>query len=264
MQNPWRSIYDLIRYLYRKTTELFRDLFGLTFIAAAAVGFDRKAEICGAPLHEDVREKLRLSEVVHADETAWRNDGVGHYAWFSGNEKLAYFHIDRHRSAEVATSIFGERFEGILVRDRYAAYNGIGSQWQSCLAHINQSQEIKREHGLYPEQKNADENGSAISGRLLRSSLRHGRTKTAGILAISSGIDSSWSIGSRYRKAAGVQTRRDSKGLLGPGKGIFHVPASPGAAHKQPQSSYQASGDFRKFFEPGRKQPKNTAFCRAW
>jgi len=142
---------------YRKTTELFRDLFGLTFVAAAAVGFDRKAAICGAPIHEDVREKLRLSEVVHADETSWRNDGVGHYAWFGGNEKLAYFHIDRHRSAEVAATLFGEKFEGILVRDRYAAYNGIGRQWQSCLAHIiTKAKEVKREHGLLPrEEKNA-------------------------------------------------------------------------------------------------------------
>ena len=142
---------------YRKTTEVFRDLFGLSFVPAAAVGFDRKAAIGGAPLHEDVREKLRVSDVVHADETAWRNDGVGHYAWFGGNEKLAYFHIDRHRSAEVATSILGEKFEGILVRDRYAAYNGIGRQWQSCLAHIiTKAKEIKREHGPLPqEEKNA-------------------------------------------------------------------------------------------------------------
>lgn len=139
---------------YRKTTEVFRDLFGLSFVPAAAVGFDRKAAICGAPIYEDVREKLRVSDVVHADETAWRNDGVGHYAWFSGNEKLAYFHIDRHRSAEVAASLLGEKFEGILVRDRYAAYNGIGSQWQSCLAHIiTKAKQIKREHGLLPREE---------------------------------------------------------------------------------------------------------------
>lgn len=137
---------------YRKTTGLFRDLFGLNFVPASAIGFDRKASACGAPIHEDLREKIRESDVVHADETSWRNDGVGHYVWFAGNEKLAYFHIDRHRSAEVAKGIFGKYFEGIVVRDRYAAYNGIGSQWQSCLAHIiTKAKEIKREHGLLPQ-----------------------------------------------------------------------------------------------------------------
>jgi transposase len=134
---------------YRKATALFRDLFGLNFVPAAALGFDHKASVCGTPIHEDLREKIRASDVAHADETSWRNDGIGHYAWFAGNEKLAYFHIDRHRSATVAKGIFGEHFEGILVRDRYAAYNGIGSQWQSCLAHIiTKAKEIKREHGL--------------------------------------------------------------------------------------------------------------------
>lgn len=134
---------------YRKTTELFRDLFGMNFVASAALGFDRKASAFGTPIHEDLREKIRVSDVAHADETSWRNDGVGHFAWFAGNEKLAYFHIDRHRSAEVAKGIFGKHFEGILGRDRYAAYNGIGSEWQSCLAHIiTKAKEIKREHGL--------------------------------------------------------------------------------------------------------------------
>jgi hypothetical protein len=75
-------------------------------------------------------------------------------------KRLPFFHIDRHRSAEVAKDIFGEHFEGILVRDRYAAYNGIGSQWQSCLAHIiTKAKEIKREHGLLrPDEKSAAAN----------------------------------------------------------------------------------------------------------
>lgn len=156
-----KSVAIYLRYRigipYRKTTELFRDLFGLNFVPASAVGFDRKASSCGAAIHEDLREKIRVSDVAHADETSWRNDGVGHQAWFAGNEKLAFFHIDRHRSAEVAKSIFGEHFEGILVRDRYAAYNGIGSEWQSCLAHIiTKAKEIKREHGLLTQdEKNA-------------------------------------------------------------------------------------------------------------
>ena len=150
-----KSVAIYLRYRigisYRKTTELFRDLFGLSFVPAAAVGFDRKAATCGAPLHDDLREKIRIADVVHADETSWRNDGIGHYAWFAGNEKLAFFHIVKSRSAEVAKDIFGENFEGIVVRDRYAAYNGIGSEWQSCLAHIiTKAKEIKREHELLP------------------------------------------------------------------------------------------------------------------
>jgi hypothetical protein len=37
------------------------------------------------------------------------------------------------------------------VRDRYAAYNGIGLEWQACLAHIiTNAKDISREHALLP------------------------------------------------------------------------------------------------------------------
>ena len=136
---------------YRKTAALFREVFGLRFVPASALGFDRQAAARGTPLYEDVREKIRAAAVVHADETSWRNDGVGHFVWFAGNEHLAFFHIDRHRSAEVAKSIFGDHFDGTLVRDRYAAYNGIGADWQACLAHIlTNAKDIRAEHALLP------------------------------------------------------------------------------------------------------------------
>jgi transposase len=153
-----KSVAIYLRYRigisYRKTTELFRELFGLEFVPASALGFDRKAATQGAPIYEDLRDKIRVSDVVHGDETSWRSDGVGHYVWFAGNEHLAFFHIDRHRSAEVAKSIFGEDFGGTLVRDRYAAYNGIGVDWQVCLAHlITNAKEISGEHALLPQKE---------------------------------------------------------------------------------------------------------------
>jgi transposase len=135
---------------YRKVQEVFKDLFGLHFVAASAVGFDRQAAAKGAAIYEDLREKIKASAVIHADETSWRNNGLGHYAWYAGNPDLAFFHIDRHRSTEVAQSILGPRFEGILITDRYAAYNGADAHArQTCLAHlIRQAKEIAREVSL--------------------------------------------------------------------------------------------------------------------
>jgi transposase len=151
-----KSVAIYLRYRigipYRKTTELFRELFGLKFVPASALLFDREAATRGTPLYEDLRDKIRASDVIHADETSWRDDGVGHYVWFAGNENLSFFHIDRHRSAEVAKTIFGEDFNGTLVRDRYAAYNGIGVNWQACIAHIiTKAKEIRGEHALLPQ-----------------------------------------------------------------------------------------------------------------
>ncbi len=139
---------------YRKVQRILEDLFGMTCVPASLVGFDNKAAKRGAPLYEDIREKIRASDVVHADETSWRNDGKGFYVWFAGNDELAFFPIDRHRSRDAAKSVFGEDFDGTLVRDRYPAYNGIGLDWQACLAHIiTNAKDISREHALMPKEE---------------------------------------------------------------------------------------------------------------
>lgn len=146
-----KSVALYLRYrigmTYRKVEEVMKGLFGLDFVPASALGFDRAATKKGEPLYEDLREKVRASEVVHADETSWRNNGIGHYAWYTGNGDLALFHIDRHRSTEVARHLLGVNFDGILITDRYAAYNGVhAKERQTCLAHlITRAREITRE-----------------------------------------------------------------------------------------------------------------------
>jgi len=122
---------------YRKVHRLFEHLFGLKFVPASALGFDRQAAAKGRPLYEDLREKIQASALVHADETSWRQDGESHWVWFAGNRDLALFHIDKHRSTDVAQSILGSNFGGVLLADGYAAYNGVHPlARQSCLAHI--------------------------------------------------------------------------------------------------------------------------------
>jgi len=148
---------------YRKVQEVFKDLFGLQFVPASAVGFDRKAAVKGEAIYEDLREKIRASAVIHADETSWRNDGTGHFVWYAGNNDLAFFQIDRHRSTEVAQAILGCNFNGVLVTDRYAAYNGTNAKArQSCLGHlITKAKEINREL-LLIEDKARDKKAEAF------------------------------------------------------------------------------------------------------
>jgi len=135
---------------YRKVQQLFDVFFNMPFVPASAMAFDRTATGKGQPLYEDLREKLRYAAAAHADETSWRQDGIGHYLWYAGNEQLALYMIDRHRSAKVVQKIFGDDFQGILNTDGYAAYNAANAQLrQTCLAHIiRRAQEIKQEISL--------------------------------------------------------------------------------------------------------------------
>lgn len=132
---------------YRKVQELFQIFFDMPFVPASAMAFDRTATKKGEPLYEDLLEKVRVAASIHADETSWRQDGKGHYVWYAGNQDLGVFHIDRHRSSEVAQTILGDNFRGILNTDGYAAYNAVNAKdRQSCLAHlIRKAEDIKKE-----------------------------------------------------------------------------------------------------------------------
>jgi hypothetical protein len=135
---------------YRKVKELFDVFFDMPFVPASAMNFDRTATKKGQPLYEDLKQKVRAVAAAHADETSWRQDGIGHYLWYAGNRQLAFYHIDRHRSSQVAQSILGDQFGGVLHADGYEAYNAVNAKdRQTCLAHlIRKAKEIKQEISL--------------------------------------------------------------------------------------------------------------------
>jgi transposase len=95
-------------------------------------------------------EKVRALGVTHADETSWRHDGQPYWVWYAGNDDLAYYHLDAHRSGAVAQHILGKKMSGILVTDAYASYDGVKSKdWQSCLSHIKKkAKELEQELAL--------------------------------------------------------------------------------------------------------------------
>ena len=74
------------------------------------------------PAVAEVRECIRASPVVHADETGWRQDGVNGYVWTFSTPTERYF-LRRGRNKEVVDEALGESFGGVLVSDFYAAYH---------------------------------------------------------------------------------------------------------------------------------------------
>jgi transposase len=134
----------------RKISRFFSDFFGLTFVPASAYGFERQAVRRARPLYEDLRQKIQALAVAHADETSWRHDGHPYWAWYAGDDDLAFYHLDAHRTAEAAQAVLGESFAGTLVADAYASYNRVHPKdRQSCLAHIKtKAKELEAEVAL--------------------------------------------------------------------------------------------------------------------
>ena len=122
---------------YRDVRKVFSGLFGMPFVPASAMAFSHRAADRGSRLHEDLRDKIRASDIAHGDETHWRIGGKSAFLWYAGNGRAAFFHADRSRGSEVAVSIFGSAFAGNLVADGYAGYNAVNPRRrQACLAHL--------------------------------------------------------------------------------------------------------------------------------
>jgi hypothetical protein len=97
----------------------------------------RQAAHRATPAYARLREAVRASPVVHADETGWREDGQHGYVWAFSTPTVRYFHHALSRSGEVPAEVLDEAtFTGVLVTDFYAAYDRFAGPHQRCWAHL--------------------------------------------------------------------------------------------------------------------------------
>jgi transposase len=61
--------------------------------------------------------------VAHLDETSWRQAGKRAWLWVAMTSGVTVFVVRMSRGGLVARELLGETFAGILVTDRYSAYN---------------------------------------------------------------------------------------------------------------------------------------------
>lgn len=97
---------------------------------------------------KQIRDKIRGSPVVLADETGWRENGQNGYAWTFSTATERYF-LRRGRNKEVVDEVLGEEFSGVLVSDFYAAYNHYEGLHQRCWPHL--LREIGELKDLHPD-----------------------------------------------------------------------------------------------------------------
>ena len=110
-----------------------------------------------------IRERIRGSPVVHADETGWRENGVNGYVWTFSTPTERYF-LRRGRNKEVVDEALGEDFAGALVSDFYAAYHHYDGPKQRCWAHL--LREIHDLRALYSRDKQLAQWADAVHRNL--------------------------------------------------------------------------------------------------
>jgi transposase len=94
------------------------------------------------------RDYVEAQRVAHLDETSWREGGKRAWLWVAVTSLVTVFVIRLSRGGEVARELLGEGFSGILVTDRYSAYNWYPVRWrQLCWSHLLRDFEAIRGRG---------------------------------------------------------------------------------------------------------------------
>lgn len=93
-----------------------------------------------APLEEELLEAIEESELLHADETGWKENGKTVWLWVLRTATVTFYIIGSRSWEVIATAL--ENFAGWLMSDGYTQYRKYGKRLR-CLAHI-----IRKARGL--------------------------------------------------------------------------------------------------------------------
>jgi len=86
---------------------------------------------------EEARAYVRSQPVAHLDETGWREANQRAWLWVAATAWATVFLIRRSRGGQVAREMVGETFQGIVVSNRWSAYNWLPVlSRQLCWAHL--------------------------------------------------------------------------------------------------------------------------------
>jgi transposase len=83
-----------------------------------------------------LKQQIRASPAVQADETGWREDGKNGYIWSVSTRTIHYYEYHHSRGSEVVKQLLGESFEGVLGSDFFASYNIYQGLHQRCWVHL--------------------------------------------------------------------------------------------------------------------------------
>jgi transposase len=135
---PLRIIQQVLRLLYRVSVSVGELRCMLDAVSAA-----------GAAAYGELKQAIRGSPVVQADETSWREDGQPGYLWAVITPTIRYFERHPSRGGQVIRDLLGEDFTGICACDGYSGYNALDCWKQRCWVHL-----LRHGHRLtakYPE-----------------------------------------------------------------------------------------------------------------
>jgi transposase len=141
----WSGAYRLSK---RMTAQVMDDLFGVPVSVGTISQSEQITTVVLADPVEEAHSYVQEQRVAYLDETSWRQGTKRAWLWVAVTSLVTVFVVRMSRGGQVARELLGEPFAGILVTDRYSAYNWYPVRWrQLCWAHLLRDFEAIRGRG---------------------------------------------------------------------------------------------------------------------
>jgi transposase len=132
----------------RTTQQMMDEVFGVPMSVGTIGPLEQATTAAVAAPVEEARRYVHEQAVAHLDETSWRQGGKRAWLWVAVTCWVTVCVVRMSRGGHVARELLGETFAGILVTDRYSAYNWYPVRWrQLCWAHLLRDFEAMRGRG---------------------------------------------------------------------------------------------------------------------
>jgi len=121
-----------------KIRDLLAQVTGVDFsVGAISQAHGKVAQALAAPVRE-AASSLAATPILYMDETRYPREGTkGNWVWGAVSPTMAVYNLLPSRARYVIDSLIGEKPQGVVVSDRYAAYAHIApEQRQLCWSHL--------------------------------------------------------------------------------------------------------------------------------
>ncbi|KXB06598.1 hypothetical protein AKJ52_01945, partial [candidate division MSBL1 archaeon SCGC-AAA382C18] len=135
------------RVPYGKIQNLFEDVYELQVSTNTLYNFTGRVADQLRPFYEEIREKVRHSEVVHCDETGISLEGEKGWIWTTTTENEVLYNVREDRSQKALEHMLGKNYLGVIVCDGWRSYSAYSSNLQRCWSHLlNESEFTADKH----------------------------------------------------------------------------------------------------------------------
>lgn len=153
------TLREVGRWPVRQVQWYLRTVHRLALSVGAIVAASHRVAAAGQAAVTTIRDQIRSSPAVQADETGWRQAGRNGYVWSFSTPSAAYF-THGSRAGAMVDQVLGPDFTGVLGSDFYGGYHHYPGEHQRCWVHL--LRDIHDLRALYPQDRAVRRWASAV------------------------------------------------------------------------------------------------------